>query len=131
MPAPVDWTRAERIAVSVAARRPVPTHGSIHSSDFEPLAPLAEDRIEATTGLRSLAGAAKVQVIDRAQWIRANIASFQVLLEPLMAKWNEATKKTPNALRAVTSQLAAAEVGVMLGWMSTRVLGQYDLLVGD
>jgi coenzyme F420 biosynthesis associated uncharacterized protein len=31
----------------------------------------------------------------------------------------------------VTSRVAGAEVGVLLGWMSTRVLGQYDLLVID
>jgi coenzyme F420 biosynthesis associated uncharacterized protein len=72
-----------------------------------------------------------VQVIDRADWIRANIASFQVLLEPLMTKWAELSKKGPSAVRTLTSQLAAAEVGAMLGWMSTRVLGQYDLLVTD
>ncbi|MEI8239430.1 MAG: zinc-dependent metalloprotease, partial [Actinomycetota bacterium] len=31
---------------------------------------------------------------------------------------------------AVTRQIAGAEVGALLGWMSTRVLGQYDILVG-
>jgi coenzyme F420 biosynthesis associated uncharacterized protein len=29
----------------------------------------------------------------------------------------------------ITARLAGAELGVMLGWMSARVLGQYDLLV--
>src|SRR3954453_16907494 len=131
MPAPVDWKRAERIAIGVAARRPGASHGSIRSEDFETLSPVAEDRIETTTGLRSLNGPARVQVIDRADWIRANIASFQVLLDPLMEKWSDATKKSRSATRAFTSQVAAAEVGAMLGWMSTRVLGQYDLLVSD
>ena len=29
----------------------------------------------------------------------------------------------------VASRIAGAEMGMVLGWMSTRVLGQYDLLV--
>ena len=32
-------------------------------------------------------------------------------------------------LAPVAQKFAGAEVGVMLGWMSTRVLGQYDLLI--
>ena len=32
-------------------------------------------------------------------------------------------------LAPVAQKFAGMEVGVMLGWMSTRVLGQYDLLI--
>ena len=32
-------------------------------------------------------------------------------------------------LAPVAQKVAGAEVGALLGWMSTRVLGQYDLLV--
>jgi coenzyme F420 biosynthesis associated uncharacterized protein len=132
MPAPVDWKRAERVAIRVAMRQPQATSGSIHSADFVDLARIAEDRVEATTGLRSLLGPADVQVIDRADWIRANIASFQTLLDPLLAKWSESSARTPlKTVTAITSRVAAVEVGAMLGWMSARVLGQYDLLVGD
>ena len=34
-----------------------------------------------------------------------------------------------NLASGVTRRFAGAEVGMLLGWMSTRVLGQYDLLV--
>jgi len=34
-------------------------------------------------------------------------------------------------MRSATRAIAGAEVGALLGWMSKRVLGQYDLLVGD
>ena len=91
--------------------------------------PQLEDQIEATTGLRSLAGPAVVQVIDRPDWIRANIASFQHLLAPVLDEWS--AKMPSNGLAAnISSQLVGAELGALLGWMSTRVLGQYDLLVG-
>jgi len=91
--------------------------------------PQLEDQIEATTGLRSLAGPAVVDVIDRPAWIRANIASFRHLLAPVLDEWAE---KIPSNSRAASfgRQLVGAELGALLGWMSGRVLGQYDLLVG-
>ena len=91
--------------------------------------PQLEDQIEATTGLRSLAGPAAVDVIDRPTWIRANIASFRHLLAPVLDEW-AAKIPTNGRVASVGRQLVGAELGALLGWMSGRVLGQYDLLVG-
>ncbi|MBK5332191.1 MAG: zinc-dependent metalloprotease [Ilumatobacteraceae bacterium] len=124
---PIDWRRAEQIATSIAGRHP--DLGGAAFVDFEHMIPQLEDQIEATTGLRSLAGPAVVQVIDRPDWIRANIASFQHLLAPVLDEWS--AKMPSNGLAAnISSQLVGGELGALLGWMSTRVLGQYDLLVG-
>ena len=124
---PIDWRRAEQIATSIAGRHPLVAGAKV--TDFGHLNPRLEDQIEETTGLRSLAGPAVVQVIDRPDWIRANIASFQHLLAPVLDEWSE--KMPSNGFAAnISSQLVGAELGALLGWMSTRVLGQYDLLVG-
>jgi len=124
---PIDWRRAEQIATRIAGRHPLVAGANV--TDFSRLNPRLEDQIEATTGLRSLAGPAVVQVIDRPDWIRANIASFQNLLAPVLDEWSE--KMPSNGFAAsISSQLVGAELGALLGWMSTRVLGQYDLLVG-
>ncbi|HEY4331878.1 MAG TPA: zinc-dependent metalloprotease, partial [Ilumatobacteraceae bacterium] len=133
MPAPVDWKRAEQVALKVAARHPQPNDTSIQTYDFAALTRVAEDRVEACTGLRSLAGPAHVQVIDRADWIRANISSFQALLDPLLNKIADGKRVAGLSARAraATAQVAGAEAGLMLGWMSGRVLGQYDLLYGE
>ncbi|HMQ28767.1 MAG TPA: zinc-dependent metalloprotease, partial [Acidimicrobiales bacterium] len=56
-----------------------------------------------------------------------NIASFQRLLRPLTDRLGDRMVAGPIA--PVARGIAGAEVGIMLGWMSTRVLGQYDLLV--
>ncbi len=99
------------------------------SIDLAPMIPRLEDQIEATTGLRSLTGQAVVDVIDRPSWIRANIASFEHLLAPLIDQWS--AKMPANGIAAsISRQLAGAQLGALLGWMSGRVLGQYDLLVG-
>ena len=128
---PIDWRRAEQIATRIAAR-----HADGHADqkaaaalDVSYTIPRLEDQIEATTGLRSLSGPASVEMIDRPAWIRANISSFQHLLAPVIEQWSEKIP-TSGLVATVSGRIAGAELGVMLGWMSSRVLGQYDLLVG-
>ena len=124
----VDWDLAERIAVRAAGREPLADsyHWESLEPDFAELTALAEELVAAETGLHSLAGPARGRVTDRAGWIRANISSFQRLLGPLTEKMApRVSGPTVPIMRAA----AAAEVGLLLGWMSGRVLGQYDLLV--
>src|SRR5699024_11579872 len=96
------------------------------AEDFGELTAVAEDQVAEATGLRSDSGDARARVTDRAGWVRANIASFQRLLRPITDRLEESVS---GPLTPVTSRIAGAEVGVVLGWMSKRVLGQYDLLV--
>ena len=124
---PIDWRRAEQVATRIAARH-APT-ADVGKVDLSAMIPLLEDQIESTTGLRSLAGPAVVEVIDRPTWIRANIASFQHLLAPLLEEWSEKIP-TKGAVAGIGRHIVGSELGVLLGWMSNRVLGQYDLLVG-
>jgi coenzyme F420 biosynthesis associated uncharacterized protein len=134
---PIDWRRAEQVAVHVAARTPSPTV-AVDPGWLAERAAEAEDRIEAETGLRASGGSPRIQVIDRAGWVRANIASFQQLLSPLFDKWQarleERSESRPSrplnsVAMGATRQFAGAELGLLLGWMSTRVLGQYDVLL--
>src|SRR3954453_16734197 len=129
MAGPVDWGVAERIAVRVRGREPFAEsyHYASLLPDFEEVTPEAEELVSQATGLRSLAGPARARGTDRAGWVRANIASFSRLLRPLTEKLGERIgdgKLSPLARRAT-----GAELGLLLGWMSTRVLGQYDLLI--
>ena len=128
MPDLVDWDLAERIAVRAAGREPLADSYLADSlaADFDELTAQAEELVEAETGLRSLAGPARGQVTDRAGWVRANIASFQRLLSPVTDRFE---KRVAGPGAVVMRTAAAAEVGMLLGWMSGRVLGQYDLLM--
>jgi coenzyme F420 biosynthesis associated uncharacterized protein len=124
---PIDWRRAQQVAQRISGRHP--DHETAAPVDFSSVIPLLEDQIEATTGLRSLSGPAAVEMIDRPAWIGANISSFKHLLAPLIEQWS--AKVPMNGVAAkVSGQLAGMELGALLGWMSSRVLGQYDLLLG-
>lgn len=123
------WDVAERVAARVA-RRDALESSYLYTSlepDFREFTAQAEEMVAEETGLRSLVGPARVRVTDRPGWVKANIASFRRLLRPLTERIAPRVGSGPmaNAGRSV----AGAEVGALLGWMSTRVLGQYDLLV--
>jgi coenzyme F420 biosynthesis associated uncharacterized protein len=129
-PSPIDWDRAERVAIGIAARRrPLPSGSPAAEPELAATA-VIEDAIEQVTGLRPPYGPAAVQFVDRPAWIRANIESFRTLLTPLFERWSDKSAGGTGAAANIARQVAGAEVGAMLGWMSTRVLGQYDILVG-
>ena len=125
---PVDWELARRVAVRVAGEEPLSRSylgDSLHK-DFARFTPVAEELVAAETGLVSNEGSARARVIDRGGWIDANIRAFRRLLGPVLAESSD----THPASR-ITPKIAAAELGAVLGWMSRRVLGQYDLLLAE
>jgi coenzyme F420 biosynthesis associated uncharacterized protein len=131
---PVDWGLAERIAVRVAGHEPLAEsyHYDRLASDFDELTAQAEELVAQATGLRSTSGAARARVVGRDDWVRANLASFRRLLRPVMDKLTERNDRTgplANVGGAVSRRAAGIEVGLLLGWMAGRVLGQYDLLI--
>ena len=125
---PIDWDMARRVALRTAKREPYagPRWRDGLAEDFAECTQRAEELVADCTGLRSAAGPARGRVTDRAGWVDANLASFQRLLRPLTAKLGS---NSDGVLAPITRRVAGAELGVMLGWMSARVLGQYDLLV--
>ena len=125
---PIDWDLARRVAVRTARREPytAPRWRDGLAEDFADCTERAEGLVAEYTGLRSLSGPARGRVTDRVGWIDANLASFQRLLKPLATKLGTGSD---GMLAPITRRVAGAELGVMLGWMSTRVLGQYDLLI--
>jgi coenzyme F420 biosynthesis associated uncharacterized protein len=130
MTSPVDWDLARKVAEKVAGREPFADSYHVDSlvPDFEELTREAEALVTAETGLVPATGAARVRVTDRPGWIAANVRSFQRLLAPLTEKLGD---RIPGSgpVAAVTKRVTAVELGALLGWMSTRVLGQYDLLL--
>jgi coenzyme F420 biosynthesis associated uncharacterized protein len=125
----VDWHVARRVANRVAGKEPFAQsyHYDSLEPDFAEFTAQAEELVGHATGLRSLSGPARARVADRSMWIDANLASFQRLLRPLLEKMDPKVGKGP--FGSVTRRFSGAELGMLLGWMSTRVLGQYDLLV--
>ncbi len=67
---------------------------------------------------------------DRADWVEANIANFEQLFAPLEAlnPLNDGQPRVASVLWGNASQtVLSGEVGLLLGYLARRVLGQYDL----
>ena len=128
---PVAWDVAEKVAARVGGREPFSDsyHYASLQPDFDELTAEAEELVAAATGLRSLVGPARARVTDRAGWVQANIASFRRLLRPLTDRLSTNPAMSSTRVAPIARTIAGAEVGSLLGWMSTRVLGQYDLLL--
>jgi coenzyme F420 biosynthesis associated uncharacterized protein len=70
-------------------------------------------------------------VVDRAAWAEANIAGMSALIDPLARRVGDRLQRLPLPIRIAQRGIVSAEVGLLLGYISRRVLGQYDLLVPE
>jgi coenzyme F420 biosynthesis associated uncharacterized protein len=130
---PVAWDVALRI-VNEISRFQTPLDQSTERAldeDFDEATTLAERLVEEATGLRSAFGPTRSVVIDRAGWAEANVGSLRRLLAPVGRKLAESDASHRRALSPAAKAAAGLEIGALLGWMSSRVLGQYDLMPND
>ncbi|MEU6015139.1 zinc-dependent metalloprotease [Streptomyces sp. NPDC047515] len=69
-----------------------------------------------------------VLIVDRAGWIKANVAGFRELLRPLLGKMQDRRGNGPGGavLGAVGGKVTGVEVGMLLSFLASRVLGQYE-----
>lgn len=117
----VDWATAERRAAAIAPPGPRAARAELEAlvDDLRSAARRAPVHVGRVTGLRDAAQTAAggpVYVVDRARWARVNLQMFRHILEGVLPPGG-----APGGAR-----LAAEEMGVVLGVLSTKVLGQFD-----
>lgn len=124
----VDWALAERIGVRFTPKGPATTPEQAREvvAELRGLAARARGPVAEVTGLLADPDAAPAVVVDRSEWIRSNVAGFQIALDPVIA--THAERPTGPALEAVGTRLTAAQLGGALAWLSGKVLGQFEAL---
>jgi coenzyme F420 biosynthesis associated uncharacterized protein len=98
--------------------------------DLEVAVPRSEELVAAISGIPS-PPPVRWKIIDRAQWAESNIKSLSILIAPLTERLGRRLDSTPAAARIAQRALLSIEVGALLGYVSRKVLGQYDLLVPE
>ena len=83
--------------------------------------------VEEETGLAGVVEP-RVAVIDRLRWVERNLASFSALLAPTEAGVEKKLIESGISDR-ISKRIVALEFGVLLGLLSHRVLGQYELMI--
>jgi len=130
MPAPsmIDWD----LAVAAASRMagPGPSIGRAEAEAVVAELKAGADRSTALvrdfTGLAAAERTAPVLVVDRTGWIQANADGFAEVVAPLVDKVRSKHSAPGPISQAVGSKVTGLEVGGLLGFMSSKVLGQFD-----
>jgi coenzyme F420 biosynthesis associated uncharacterized protein len=126
MPAPViDWIVAEWIAARVAGegRAPVP------EIDLAPIVADAQQRVVAYTGLVPTGPLPPPEGVSRREWVASNVASTRALIEPMLERLTEQLGPVKPAAQLWLGVTGSSEVGLLIGYLSQRVLGQYELVL--
>lgn len=126
----VNWDRSREIAtkmnkgdVLTAAERL--RFDAYYSELVERCIPIVSEY----TGTQLPDSGRRTFAFDRVDWINANLAGFERMFEPIEAlNLTRGRKNTAARLwNGVNQGVLSYEVGLLLGYMARRVLGQYDL----
>ncbi len=124
----VDWELAITTGSRLAPKGPdmplAEARGIVR--ELRELADQAVGPVRECTGLVSPSDAPAADVVDRPAWIRSNIEAFEFVLEPILDRLRVAAGT--GGVAEVGSRVTAIQLGAVLGWLSGKVLGQYEAL---
>ncbi|HZE03815.1 MAG TPA: zinc-dependent metalloprotease [Solirubrobacteraceae bacterium] len=123
----IDWILAEKIAAYVAGTGDAPAP----QADLKALAAESEKRVTAYTGLAPARPLPPPEAIGRREWVQTNIRGMRSLLDPLLQRAGEGLGPLRPAAQLTAGVVVTTEVGVVLGYLAQRVLGQYELVLLD
>lgn len=134
----IDWNLATQVAIRVAGRTPSLHPGARAQlrAQYEGMLREIEQPIAAYVGNNLSLANTQVEVLDRAGWIRANMVNFRYLLQPVEDFYNENLSRSrfgsPLAFQQAARMMLGSQIGVLVGYLARRVLGQYDIaLLGE
>src|SRR3954449_709586 len=128
----VDWDLAGRTARKLAGPGPETTREDAAAvvRELHEAAARAVAHVQDLTGLKPAEGGPipEVAVVDRPGWIDANTAGMAALLTPLVDALAEKQGSRPGPLAtAIGSRATGVQAGGILAFLSSRVLGQYEV----
>jgi coenzyme F420 biosynthesis associated uncharacterized protein len=100
-------------------------------ADLRAAAAEAQEPVAVTSRLQAPEDAPEPLIVDRAGWISANVDSFKAMIDPVVDKLLAKRKgpESPTA-QAIGGKVTGAEMGGLLAYLSSKILGQYDLAPG-
>lgn len=123
----VDWRVARMLAASLAGADEVP----LLPGDLIALCEDAERRVSAYAQLTPLTPLPPPEAVSRAAWAEANLAGMRGVLDQLADRIGSNAGVFAEPLRAAGGLVLGAEVGGLVGVLSQRVLGQYEVPPND
>ena len=134
----IDWNVAVQTGTRLVRSGPQVSPGEARQvvNELRDLSRIAQGHVRDFTGMDGGIDASLAKVVDRPGWIQANVDGFRVVLEPLMEQLQQRRGGgllgggTGGAvMQAVGSRVTGMQVGAILAYMASRVLGQYELFL--
>lgn len=130
-PSLINWDLAASAAARLAPAGPVLSKAAIGEAvdSLRRLADASVPHVHEITGLEAARDLrdSSVLVVDRASWAKANTQSFAVMLKPAMQKMLDNRRGTLSPAAAnVSGAITGSQLGAVLAFLSSKVLGQYD-----
>lgn len=132
----VDWGFAAASASRMVPAGPKASRIEIKDAvaQLHAAAAAAVDPVANTSGMHTPEDAATPLVVDRPGWIHANTSSMQSMMSPVLdevvsrrASGGPDKAEASEVAQRIGGVISGAEVAGLLSWVSTKVLGQYDL----
>jgi coenzyme F420 biosynthesis associated uncharacterized protein len=128
----VDWDLAAATAGVLGKAGPrvtVPEAAAV-VAELRVLADEAAGHVQEYTGLTPAGPPSPVRVVDRRDWAAANIDGMREVVAPLLNR--VAAGRQPSSVAdAIGSRVTGVQAGTVLAYLSSRVLGQYEVFSGD
>jgi coenzyme F420 biosynthesis associated uncharacterized protein len=127
----VDWNMAERVARALSGSGPRWDGGE---DELRSESDRAAELVRRYTGLKPKGGVPPAELVDRAEWAEVNLETFRELSSRVEAHLEERMEDSNgrNGIqRTIVGAATGAEIGLAVGYLSQRVIGQYDVaLIG-
>jgi len=127
-PGMIDWDLAVRVGSRLVGEGPQVTRAEALEAVEELRAGAARSTplVRDYTGLVASERTAPVLVVDRPGWVQANADGFASVIAPLIEKLQEKKGAPSPFTQAIGSRITGVELGAMLGFLGSKVLGQFD-----
>ncbi|EIF00805.1 putative hydrolase/uncharacterized protein, coenzyme F420 biosynthesis associated [Saccharomonospora glauca K62] len=124
----VDWSVAASTGAYLVRSGPVvdPAEAERVVTELRDLTVAAEEHVRALTGLGAGLPLLPGEVVDRPGWVRAAASGLDRLTSRALPDDGQAGMLAP-----LVAGSAGVQTGVVLAFLGTRVLGQYDPFGGD
>jgi coenzyme F420 biosynthesis associated uncharacterized protein len=124
----VDWDLAVLAASKMSGPGPVVSRAEADAvvDQLREGANRSTPLVREYTGLVAQERTAPILVVDRPGWIQANVDGFATIISPLIDRMRDKRGAPSPMAEAVGSRVTGLELGGLLGFMSSKVLGQFD-----
>lgn len=130
-PRMIDWNLVRRVALQASQSQQAPVRNRIEArTEYTDMVRRSEPLIAQYLNVNLPEPIQRIHVVDRREWLEANITNFAELFKFIEEIYRQnATARTVGAMIAtgINQRVMSIQVGVLLGVLARKVLGQYDL----